>query len=86
MLTRFITFSMIKSFLLELLIGYVVIFLIGYLILLPGKDKIQNIANKNDREEVKKENVKARKWLCIGWTLIVIGLNVYIILTTQRSV
>lgn len=59
----------------ELILGYAVFYILSNLILIPGKHKIQHVTNKDNYTSAKKEINKARKWLCLGWTLIILGIN-----------
>lgn len=67
------------NFLIELILGYVVIIILSKIILYPGRDKIQNVTDKKRLIEKKIEIIKVRKWICIGWTVIIVIFNIYIL-------
>lgn len=72
--------SVLLNVALELILGYIVFFVISWLILIPGKNKLQNVTDENGSKESKKEIMKARQWMCLAWTFIIAAVNLYTLL------
>jgi hypothetical protein len=77
MISDYFTFSTILSIFIELCLGYFFFFILGYLILIPGKNKL--LVYKNKLKTARNEIKKVRNWFCLGWTILVIGFHLYII-------
>lgn len=64
----------------ELISGYAVLFVISHLILIPGKNKLMNVNDKNGYKIKKEEIRRVRRYICLIWTFIIIVINALLFL------
>lgn len=71
-------FSTLLNVVLELICGYIPLYFLSYLILIPGKNKIEVVTDESERKQAKTEIKKVRTMMCLVWTIIIVGFNLAI--------